>query len=135
MAWTIANNVIDAWIGDDEPTDTILIDTWIGKAERLIRFKIPGIQARITAAEVDLLENVVDVTAAMVIRKFRNPEGIRQSNTTTGPFTESRTYGGNEPGELVLQDDELARLSGSTGGGRAFSISTIPTTSPFYVAP
>jgi len=133
MVWTIAENVLDAWIGDDGPADTFLIDTWIGKAERLIRFKIPGIQARLDAGEVDLLENVVDVTAAMVIRKFRNPEGIRQSNTTTGPFTESRTYGGNDPGELVLQDDEVSRLAGATGG-HAFSVSMIPSTSPFYVA-
>ena len=132
MAWTVAQDVIAAWIGDDEPTDTALIGVWIDKAERLIRFKVPGIQTRITAAEVDLLANVIDVVVAMVIRKFRNPEGIRTANTATGPFSESRTFGGDEPGELVIQADELARLSANKAGGqRAYTVDTLPITSPF----
>ena len=135
MAWTVAQNVNDAWIGDDEPTDTALISTWIGKAEREIRFQVPEIQARITAAEVDLLENVIDVTVAMVIRKFNNPQGIRTANTATGPFSESRTFGGDDPGELVMLANELAKLSLNASNRRAFSVSMIPTTSPFYVDP
>ena len=135
MAWTLAQDVIDAWIGDDEPTDTVLIGTWIGKAEREIRFQVPDIQSRITAAEVDLLENVTDVTVAMVIRKFNNPQGIRTANTATGPFSESRTFGGDDPGELVMLANELAKLSLNASNRRAFSVSMIPTTSPFYVAP
>lgn len=135
MAWTTAQNVLDAWIGDDKPNDTALIATWIGKAEREIRFQVPGIQTRITAAEVDLLENVIDVTVAMVIRKFNNPQGIRTANTATGPFSESRTFGGDDPGELVMLANELAKLSLNASNRRAFSVSMIPTTSPFYVAP
>ena len=131
-AWTTSANVLAAWIGDDEPTDTTLIGVWIDKAERLIRFKVPGIQTRITAAEVDLLANVIDVVVAMVIRKFRNPEGIRQTNVSTGPYSESRTFGGDEPGELVMQADELARLSANKAGGqRAYTVDTLPITSPF----
>ena len=138
MSWTTPADVLASWIGDDEPTDAALIDTWIGKAERLIRFSVPGIQARIDALEPDLLENVIDVTTSMVIRKFRNPEGIRQVSTGDGPFSQSRTYGGDEPGELVLLDTELARLSDGSAGSRAFTIDMIPSTSPFspaYVDP
>ena len=135
MAWTVAQDVLDAWIGDDKPTDNLLVTKWIDKAEREIRFKVPGIQARITAAEVDLLENVIDVVTAMVIRKFNNPQGIRTANTATGPFSESRTFGGDDPGELVMLANELAKLSLNASGRRAFSVSLIPTTSPFYVAP
>lgn len=132
MAWTTAEDVLDAWIGDDAPDSTSLIDTWIGKAERLIRFAVPGIQARLDVPEEGLLENVVDVVTAMVIRKFRNPEGTRQVSTTTGPFSEQRTFGGDEPGELLLLPSELAILSGNTSGGqRAFTVDTIPVTSPF----
>ena len=131
-AWTTANDVLDAWIGDDEPTDTLLIGNWIGRAERLIRFTVPGIQTRIEVLEVDLLETVIDVVTSMVIRKFRNPEGIRQVSTGDGPFSQSRTYGGDEPGELTILDTELARLSGNTSGGqRAFTVDMIPVTSPF----
>lgn len=134
-AWTTADNVLDAWIGDDAPDDNALVATWINKAEREIRFRIPGIQVRIDADEPDLLENAIDVVAAMVIRVFRNPEGIRTANTSTGPFSESRTYGGNDPGGLTMLDGELAKLTAEALSGRAFSISLIPTTSPFYFPP
>lgn len=132
MTWTTSADVISAWIGDDVPYNLDSIDIWIARAERLIRFNVPGIQARIDAGEPDLLEAVIDVTTSMVIRKFRNPEGFRTTNETTGPFSRAKTYGGDEPGELTLLDRELAQLSGGAAGGqRAFAIDMIPTTSPF----
>ena len=79
----------------------------------------------------DLIETARDVVVAMVTRVFRNPEGIRQANTTTGPYTESRTYGGDVPGGLGLTDDELSKLSGVRIRG-AFTVSMIPSTSPFF---
>ena len=134
-SWTKPEDVAGAWIGEGVPTDTDKIQKWIDKAEREIRFRVPTIQARIdaeaaeTPTRTDLLELAKDVTVAMVSRVFRNPEGIRQANTTTGPFTDSVTYGGNVPGGLGLTDDELAKLQGARGG--AFSIDLIPSTSPF----
>jgi hypothetical protein len=132
MAWTAAQDVLDAWIGDDEPTDSSLVAKWIDKAEREIRFRIPGIQTRITAAEVDLIENVVDVVVAMVARVFRNPDGTRSMSTGEGPFTEQRTFGGDTPGTLTLTSDELEKLRGASLAGRASSIDMIPSTSPFF---
>lgn len=137
MAWTTAQDVIDSWIGEDPPDNTALLDRWIGRAEREIRFRVPDLQARIDAeaelspASTELLQTAQDVTVAMVTRVFRNPEGIRQANTTTGPFTESRTYGGDVPGGLGITDDELSKLQGVRTTG-AFSINMIPTTSPFH---
>jgi hypothetical protein len=139
MAWAVAKDVTDAWIGEGAPSDTAAINLWIGKAEREVIYRVPDIQERITAegeetpARTDLKETAIDVVVAMVTRVFRNPEGIRQTNTTTGPFTESRTYGGDVPGGLGLTDDELAKLQGARGG--AFSIDLIPATSPFYAGP
>jgi hypothetical protein len=136
-SWTKATDVTDAWIGEGAPDDTAKIESWIGRAEREIKFRVPDIQARIdaeaaeTPSRTDLQDMAVDVVVAMVTRVFRNPEGIRQTNTTTGPFTESKTYGGNTPGGLGLSDDEVAKLQGQRGG--AFTISMIPTSSPFYV--
>lgn len=137
MSWTAPTDVADAWIGEGAPSDPAKVQKWIDKAEREIRYRVPGIQARIDAeaAEVpprtDLKETAVDVVVSMVIRVFRNPEGIRQVNETTGPFTSSRTYGGDVPGGLGITDDELAKLQGASEG--AFSIDLIPSTSPFYV--
>jgi hypothetical protein len=142
MSWTSPTDVTGAWIGEGAPTDQAKIQKWIDKAEREIRFRVPDIQARITAEALllppatDLVDTAKDVTVSMVTRVFRNPEGIRQTNETTGPFTASRTYGGDVPGGLGITADELAKLSSARGG--AFEINLIPTHSPFhpdYVSP
>lgn len=140
MAWTTPSDVLDAWIGQDAPDDELLIQNWIDRAERLIRRTVKDLQDRIDAEadevppRTDLLETAIDVTVSMVIRVFRNPEGIRQTNqtTTTGPFsdTKSQTYGGDVPGGLGLTDDELAALQGFTEG--AFTVDMIPVSSPFH---
>lgn len=132
-SWANPDDVTLSWIGEGMPDDVLQVQTWIDKAEREIRFRVPGIQSRIDeeAPVTDLLDTAIDVVVAMVTRVFRNPEGVRQANTTTGPYTESRTYGGDVPGGLGLTDDELAKLQGVRARG-AFTISMIPTTSPFY---
>lgn len=129
MPWTFHEDVTSAWIGQDKPDDLALITTWIGKAERLIRSEIPGIQARIDSAlEPDLMSNAVDVVVEMVIRKFRNPEGLRQVQEASGPFSGSRTYGGTEPGSLYMTEDDLKKLlpAAAATGQKAFSVSMIP---------
>ena len=138
MAWTAASEVVAAWIGDDAPTDLALVDRWVGRAERLVRSKVPGIQPRITAAEIDLLDNVKDVVTSMVQRVFRNPEGVRTRQESTGPFSGSITLGGDQPGELWLTDDEMSRLAPASASRGAFTIDTIPASSPYspyYVEP
>ncbi|WP_193510478.1 Gp19/Gp15/Gp42 family protein [Cryobacterium sp. BB736] len=138
-SWTDPTDVTGAWIGEGAPTDEAQIQAWIGKAERELRFRVSDLQARIDAEAklvppaTDLLETAKDVVVAMVTRKFRNPESIRQTNVTTGPYTTSKTYGGNMPGELEATDTELAKLRGVKDSG-AFTIGMIPPTSPFYVS-
>lgn len=139
--WTDAAEVVAAWIGDDAPTDSAKVDLWIGRAERLLRSRVPGLALRVAAdpvVEPDLVDNVKDVVTSMVQRVFRNPEGVRTRQETTGPFSGSVTLGGDQPGELWITDDELSRLV-LTGQGRgAFSIDMIPSSSPFsdsYAAP
>lgn len=136
MSWTDPENVIESWIGDDAPSDTDLIQVWIDRSERLLRSRIPGLEARVDDSggdEPDLLEMVQDVVVAMVTRVFRNPEGRRQTSSTTGPFSEQVTFGGDEPGSMWLTDDEYDMLAGSTTGRyHAFQIDpligyTLPT--------
>lgn len=123
MVWTESSDVIGSWIGDDAPSDDALVAIWIGRAERLLRKKMPGLTARIDANEPDLLETVQDVVSNMVQRVFRNPSGTRQTNITTGPFTESSTFGGDQPGYLWVTDEELASLLGEVAASRsAFEI-------------
>jgi hypothetical protein len=139
--WTTGAEVVSAWIGDDAPSDLVLVETWVGKAERLLRAKVPTLSARVGAdpeVEPDLLGNVKDVVSAMVQRVFRNPEGVRTRQESTGPFGGSVTYGGDQPGALWVTDAELASVSLSGSNRGAFTIDTIPVTSPFspyYVPP
>lgn len=141
MAWTTAAEVVASWIGDDAPADVAKVEVWVGKAERLLRSKVPSLSARTVAdpvVEPDLLGNVQDVVTAMVQRVFRNPEGVRQRQETTGPFTGSVTFGGDQPGALSVTDAELALVSPAGANRGAFTVDTLPVSSPyspFYVAP
>lgn len=137
MAWTSASDVINSWIGGGAPTDTNLVDSWIARAERLIRREVPDLQARLDVeADVEpesteLLETTKDVVVEMVTDLFRNPEGRRSTQLSTGPFQESVTFGGDNPGKLLLTGDQLSRLRGVGLGQRAFTIDMIPSTSPY----
>lgn len=139
-SWTQPSDVTGAWIGEGAPTDAEKLQKWIDKAEREIKFRVPDIQARIDAEAArlppvtDLLETAKDVVVAMVTRKFDNPRNVRQRNVTTGPYTSSETMGGDVPGDFTPTDGELAKLQAVRSSG-AHTVSMIPTTSPFYVAP
>ena len=138
MAWTLASEVVAAWIGDDAPSNTALVDVWIGKAERRLKSKLPDLQARIDAdTEPDLLSNIKDVVTEMVQEVFRNPEGVRTRQESTGPLAGSVTYGGDKPGSLYVSADQLERLAPVGTSSGAFMVDMIPSTSPFsphYVA-
>ena len=79
MAWTVAADVIDSWIGDGAPTDPDLVEVWIGRVERMIRRNVPDLQARLDleadTTSTELLDVTRDVVVAVVTRIFRNPEG------------------------------------------------------------
>ena len=128
--WATASDVTDSWIGDDAPTDTAKLELWVGRAGRLVRRTVSDLQSRIGAEaetappSTELADTARDVVVAMVTRVFRNPEGVRQQQTGTGPFTGSVTYGGEQPGGLVITDDELAQLRGKRPG-QAFGIDTL----------
>ena len=130
MAWATSADVIGSWIGGDAPQDPDLVDTWIGRAERSIRARVPDLQARLDAeageGKTDLIDAARDVTVALVTRVFRNPEGFRSVSAGAGPMTSQHTYGGDTPGGLELTKAEVAMLTGNSGG--AFSIDLMPET-------
>jgi len=138
MAWTTADDVLDGWVGGGAPDDPVKVGVWIDRAERLIRKKVPSLQARLDAeaalpiSSTDLLDTVRDVVAEMVTEVFLNPERKRSVQSTQGPFSESTTFGGDNPGRLVITPEQLALLAPDGGSaGRAFSIDMIPTLSPY----
>lgn len=134
MSWTTPDDVVNSWIGDDAPDDAALVQVWIDRAERLLRREYPDLQTRIdSGAEPDLEATVVDVVTAMVTRVFRNPGGYRSisGQETTGQFSGSNTtmFGGDNPGALVLTDEERDALSppDAPKTGQAYSVGVGPT--------
>ena len=112
MAWATAQDVIKDWIGNDQPVKDETLDRWVARAERLLRREFPTLQERINSgAEPDLADTVKDVISSMVTRVFRNPQGIRTQQESTGQFVGSITFGGDQPGSLYLTKEERDALT------------------------
>lgn len=121
--WATAHDVQEAWIGEPMTVPTATIEKWICRAERRLAREVPNLQQRIDAdTEPDLQDTVIDVVTSMVERKLRNPEGMRSRTSVTGPFTDTETIGGDNPGQIWVTPEELAALAPPDTRGKAFSI-------------
>lgn len=130
MSWVAPADVIDSWVGSNAPTDTARLQIWIDRAERLVRRRVPDLQARIDAEAdlvppvADLLDSTRDVVIEMVTEVFKNPDGKRSVQSSTGPFSDNVTFGGDNPGKLVLTPSQASLLA-STADGEAFTFDLI----------
>lgn len=130
MSWVSPDDVIDSWVGSGVPDDLPKLQIWIDRAERLVRRHVKDLQERIdaeadlTPATTDLLDTAKDIVIAMVTEVFKNPEGRRSVQQTTGPYSESTTFGGENPGKLAFISEYSDLLSGVTPG-EAFSFDMI----------
>lgn len=134
--WVSPDDVLDAWIGEDRPTNSATLSKWIGRAERLLRREFPTLQTRLESElEPDLQDTIVDVVSSMVTRVFRNPQGLRQTQETTGQFTASMTFAGNNPGGLYLEDSERDSLRppNTPKAGQAFSVGLTSITGSLHL--
>lgn len=138
MAWAVAQDVLDRWIGSAPDASEAQINTLIDDVEDTILGEFPDIQQRIddyatppTPPNPRAIPEarVVKVVSRVVIRHLRNPEGRRSTQKGAGPFQEGVTFGGDEPGSLCLLDEDRDELGGSGGGQRAFTVDTMPVVS------
>lgn len=124
--WTTSDDVANRWVGSDLPSDTTVITTLLGVAERRVLHEFPDLQDRIDDGQPSI-EAVVDVVCAMVMRHLRNPTGTRTVQEGAGPFSASRTFGGNDPGAIAMTDDERSLLAApGTSARKAFVIDLMP---------
>lgn len=113
-------DVKSRWLTGAIPATDAQLETLIGDAEDIILGEFPNAETDVPAARG------ARVVARMVLRVLRNPEGVRTVQESTGPFGGSTTFGGDNPGELYLTDDDRRDLGGKRSSGRAFTVSTIP---------
>lgn len=125
MTWTVFQDVQDRWFGSALPATQAQIETLIADAEDTILREVPDVQARITANTLPLIR-VVKVTYNMVARVLRNPSGMRSLTRGAGPFQESVTMGGDEPGALYMTEQDKRELQVSEQGSDAFTVDMTP---------
>lgn len=109
MAHAVAADVAVRWgkaIDTLEAETVALIETRLGDAERMIKRRIPDLDAKITAATLDV-EDVKQVEADMVLRLVRNPEGYLSE--TDGNYTYMLQQS-LSAGKLTVEPDEWETL-------------------------
>lgn len=129
--WTSPDEVMNRWLGPGPfPIKDEQLSVLIGDAEDTILREFPDVPSRITAGSLRV-ETVRKVVSRMVIRQLRNPEGRRQTNRVSGPYTDSITYAGDDLGEMNLSEDDRRELSArGTGDRRLFSYYPVSRTAP-----
>lgn len=125
MTWTTFQDVQDRWIGSDLPATEAQIETLIEDAEDTILREFPTIQARIDDNELPI-GRVIKVTYNMVARVLRNPSGMRSITRGAGPYQESITHGGEEPGALYMTEQDKRELQTYSQGQDSFSLDMTP---------
>lgn len=123
--WTTPDDVQARWVGDELPADDDLLTELIADVEDLILAEFPDLHDRVAAGQITP-RRITLTTVLIIHRHLRNPDGIRSTAETTGPFTASTTYGGDDPGALTLTDDDRRRLLGRRTGQKAFTITPGP---------
>lgn len=133
MAWTEVEDVLDRWVGDDAPTNDILVYTLITDAELLITTRMPDITDRI-ADDDTLVDRIRFVVSAMVRRAILNPGGVTSESIALGDANRSRSYADDDP--FCPTSEEWAMLAArGTTVQRAFTINPAPafTTQPYLI--
>lgn len=115
--WADADDVRLRWLNgalsvEDDQIETLLEDT-----EDFLTGEFTDLTERIADGRLSA-NRLKRVIVRIAIRVLRNPAGYRQVTSGTGPFTGSATYGGEQPGEIYVTDEDRKDLIGR-GKGRA----------------
>lgn len=126
LIWTEPADVRDRWLGSEFEWTDAQVTKLLEDAEDTALREFPDLVERVgpTPPQIPVIR-VKKVLARMVIRLLRNPEGYRTVQEGAGPYQETRTVGGQTPGEMYLTDEDRAEL-GNVREGRAFTIDQTP---------
>lgn len=126
MTYAHVQDVLNRWIASSLPPSQETITAYLEDATDLIDSEFPTLAHRITTDTV-LARRAKIVATRMVMRVLTNPDQLRTSMETTGPFSGSVTYAAETLNGLYLSDEDRALLSPEPARlPQAFSIDTTP---------
>ena len=99
-------DVDDAFEEDLDTEQRTWVENKIARASRMLRRKVPGLDARVTSGKLER-EAVVDVIAEAVLRIIRNPAGLQMEMEGNYSYQARASVAG---GDLRFLPDELALL-------------------------
>lgn len=106
MAYATAEDVVTLWAKEPEPEVMTLIERRLEQVERIIRRRIPTLDAKV-AASTTFEADLIDIEADAVLRLVRNPEGY--TSETDGTYT-YQLSADLSAGRLEILDDEWVTL-------------------------
>lgn len=121
--WADAGDVRLRWLSGPLSVEDEQIEVLLEDIEDFLTGEFKDLEDRIADGRLSE-KRLTRVIVRIAIRVLRNPAGYRQVTSGTGPFTGSATYGGDQPGEIYVTDEDRKDLIGR-GKGRsvkAFSI-------------
>jgi hypothetical protein len=113
MAYATADDVATRWGRELTAEETTMVNVRLEDVERMIRRRIPDLDAQITAGTINV-DDVVQVESDSVLRLARNPEGYISETDGDYTYKLSEAFAS---GALGITDDEWAILGVGSGGG------------------
>lgn len=104
-----------------DPDEVKQVNAWLGDANRAILRRIPNLDARVDAEEINA-DDVSQVEAQAVIRKIKNPDGHTYESVDDSRWGLAE---GHALDEITILDSEWAMLMPGAAGtpSAAFTIS------------
>ena len=120
--WATAQDVRDRWLAGPLSVDDEQIDVLLADVEDFLVGEFTDLDDRLADGSLTTAR-LRRVVVRIAIRVLRNPSGYRQVTSGTVPFTGSATYGGDQPGEIFVTDEDRKDLvgRGKTSSRRASS--------------
>ena len=137
MVYAALSDIESRWrplSNDEKPRAQALLE----QASRLVRVRVPSVDARVTAGTLEAAL-VADVVVAMVVRVLAagvaGSAAVTQKSVTVGNVTTSQSFATGNGGGLVIGADELLWLMPSASAGSCFTLSLAGGTTPAATVP
>lgn len=109
--WAEAQDVRLRWLSGPLSVEDEQIEILLADVEDFLTGEFADLDDRLADGRLTTAR-LRRVVVRIAIRVLRNPSGYRQVTSGTGPFTGSATYGGDQPGEIYVTDEDRKDLVG-----------------------